>query len=382
MNDLPRRLAATIARTEPSREQTLARFRLAFAILAGAVVLATAMVMSRISAVAPAPRPMPALTVTAATPHKTSWPVTLQASGSIAPWHEASIGAQIGGYRLVDVLVNVGDAVKKGQVLARFDRDLLLAEEAQLQARFTQAEANRKRAAALKDRGHVSDKELLNFDTEATAAQALLTAKQLQLRYCDVIAPDDGTISSRTAALGAVAPAGQELFRLIRANRLEWRGEFTAAQLARIAAGQAIALALPDGGEAMATVRQTAPALDPLSRLGVVYADLAPGGSARAGMYASGKVTLAESPALVLPAESVVIRDGRNFVLVLAGEGEEASVSLQAVRVGRRQAEEVEIVAGLSSQERVVAKGAGFLDHGDLVRLAPAVAPGAGSASR
>jgi hypothetical protein len=86
-------------------------------------------------------------------------------------------------------------------------------------------------------------------------------------------------------------------------------------------------------------------------------------------MYANGKVTLANSAALVVPAESVVIRDGRSYVLEMTRDGAMAKVSLRAVTVGRREREEVEVVAGLDGTEGVVAQGAGFLDEGDVVRL-------------
>jgi RND family efflux transporter MFP subunit len=381
MHDIVRPPAFETARSQesegsgggwPRRPRVLAA---AIATVAGAAILGGFLVAGRNSGVAEMPRPAAAMTVTDAAPRRLSWPVTLEASGAVHPWQEASIGAQLGGYRLAEVLVNVGDEVKKGQVLARFDRDLLLADEAQLKARFEQADANRQRTATLKGRGFVSDKELLQYETEAKSAEAALASKRLQLRYSEVTAPDDGAISSRNATLGAVVPAGQELFRLICANRLEWRGEFTASQLAHVAPGQRVLLSLPGGNRAMATVRQSAPSLDPQSRLGVVYADIEAGVPARAGMYAKGKVILGESAALVVPAESVVIRDGRSYVLVLANEGAESSVSLRAATVGRREGDEVEITAGITGAERVVAKGAGFLDEGDVVRLAPASAP-------
>src|SRR5690606_39080115 len=106
------------------------------------------------------------------------------------------------------------------------------------------------------------------------------------------------------ATLGAVATNGQELFRLERQNRLEWRGEFTAAQLASIAIGQEVTLKLPDGHSAEARVRQIAPLLDTRSRLGLVYAAIEPGSMARAGMYVDGRITLPSSRAVVVPASS------------------------------------------------------------------------------
>jgi len=312
----------------------------------------------------------PALTVTRVSPHRALWPATITASGSIAPWQEASIGSQIGGYQLIEVRVNVGDHVKKGQVLARLDPALLRADEAQLLASRDQAQANQKRYLSLQKQGAISEQNVLQAVTEAKTTEAALASKRLQLRYTDVVAPDDGVISARIATLGAVVSVGQELFRLIRQDRLEWRGELTAPQIIHIAAGQRITLSLPDGSVAVATVRQTAPALDSQSRLGLVYADIEPGSAARAGMFANGQVVLRESPALALPAESVVIRDGRSYVLILADASAAPKVTLHQVTVGRRQGNEVEILHGVDSRDVVVVQGAGFLNDGDIVRLA------------
>lgn len=362
----------------PTAGKSNARF--VYGALALALILALGIgafvmfMIHRSGAAANTTQAAPALTVTSALPRRVTWPVTLEASGAIAPWQEASIGTQIGGYQLIDVRVNVGDQVKKGQILAQLDPALLLADQTLLQANLDQAEANRQRMLALQGSGGISDQDVLQFVTQAKTARAQLASKQLQLRYTNVVAPDDGVISSRTATLGAVAPVGQELFRLIRRNRLEWRGELTAAQLTHIAIGQHIALTLPDGSKAGAKVRQSAPSLDTQSRLGLVYADLDAGSQARAGMYASGLIDLGQSPALVIPAQSVVIRDGRSYVLTLADGSATPKVRLQAVTVGRRAGTDAEIVQGLASADRIVVQGAGFLNDGDVVRLADAAA--------
>jgi RND family efflux transporter MFP subunit len=245
---------------------------------------------------------------------------------------------------------------------------MLRAEEAQLLARYEQASANGRRAQDLQASGAISEQEILALTTEAKAATALLAAKRLELRYASVVAPDDGVITARTATLGAVAPAGQELFRMIRKNRLEWRGELTASQLGAVAAGQEASIRLPDGSAAKAKVRQTAPSMDSQSRLAVVYADLAPGSHARAGMYVSGEIVVGKSPALAVPAECVVIRDGLNYVVAI-DDAETPIVRLVAVTPGRRNGDAIEILRGLSGKERLVRRGAGFLNDGDLVQV-------------
>ena len=367
--------APLVAHPNPLRSRRLVR-GLLLALTLIAIVIGARIALHRGAPTATDVHLTPALSVATVMPRHAVWSKTIEASGSIAAWQEASVAAQISGYQLIDVRVNVGDQVKKGQILARLNPALLQAAEAQIKASRDQAEANRVRIEELKSSGAIADQDVLQYVTQAKTTQALLDANDLQLQYTDVLAPDDGAISSRTATLGAVVTTGQELFRLIRQNRLEWRGELTAAQLAHISQGQLISLSLPDGTSANAKVRITAPSLNPDSRLALVYADIVSGSSARSGMYANGFVNLGDGDALAAPAESVVIRDGRSYVLKIADRSETPRVTLQAVKVGQRHGDEIDILSGLSDQDRLVVQGAGFLNDGDVVRVknAPTVA--------
>jgi RND family efflux transporter MFP subunit len=342
--------------------------------LAAIVLIAAAVIALRPAAPPPVTGAAPpVLTVTAASPRSIVWPHVIEVSGAIAPWQEAIISAQISGYQITEILANVGDQVKKGQVLARVNPALLRADEAVLVANFEQADANYKRALTLKDNGFISDQNILQLETQAKTTRALLESKRLQLRYTDIIAPDDGAVSARTATLGSVVSTGQELFRLVRQNRLEWRGELSAKQLTDVGPGQTVRLTLPNGGLATATVRQTAPTLSQDSRLAFVYADLEPNSQARAGMYATGRIAVGEGAALVVPAESVVLRDGRTYVLELKDpKADVATVVLRQVETGRREGAEVEIVSGLAEGARIAVRGSGFLNDGDAVRVVAA----------
>lgn len=377
------------------------RRRVTLVAIAGAVLLvlgATAWGFMSRAAPPVAAHSLASLSVTAAVPREVQWARTIEASGVIAPWQEAVIGAQTSGLSIARLEVAVGDVVRRGQLLARFDTATLRAEEAQLVAALTQAQgvaaqadANRTRALQLQGSGGISEQEVQRYVTEAVtakaqvaAAQAQLEAKRLQLRQADVLAPDDGVISARIATLGAVANNGQELFRLVRQSRLEWRGEFTSAQINSIAVGQTVTLQLPEGQRAQARVRQVAPLLDTRSRLGLVYADIEPGSLARGGMYVDGRITLASSPARVVPASSVVVRDGRSIVFRLERAGEESKVQAQPVTVGRREGAEVEILDPFAAAGRIVAQGAGLLADGDTVRVESVVgtAPAAAAVER
>jgi len=324
-----------------------------------------------------------ALTITTDTAREVSWPLQVRASGAVAPWQEAIISSSLGGVPLVEINVEVGDVVSQGQILARLDTDTLRAEEAELQAGvaearaiLAEAEANRDRALAMGRIKALSEQEIQQSVTRAkttraqlASAEARLASKRVQLGHADIKAPDDGVISARSATLGSVATSGQELFRLIRQNRLEWHGELNASQVGLVAPGQPVVLRLPDGGEARAVIRKIAPAMDSQSRLANIYADIEPGSSARAGMYVEALIELESTPALTVPSRSIVINDGHSYVFLVEGEGAIAPVARQRVDVGRRQGDRVEVVAGLSAGQRVAVDGAGFLADMDQVRI-------------
>lgn len=331
-------------------------------------------------------RPRPALTVTLEDPQTIQWENTIVAEGVIEPWQELLIGAQTSGLPLAEVRANVGDMVRRGELLARFDAALLHAEADQLEAALMQARAAARQAATVRDRtlalvdsDAVSRQEAQQAQTQAEISeaqvrlvQAQLAAKRQLLRYAEVRAPDDGVVSARSATPGSVASTGQELFRIIRQRRLEWRGELTPVQLGQVRAGQPVALTLPGGGSATAVIRQSAPRLDGQTRLATVYADLPANSRANAGMYATGRIVLGNSSALVVHSHSVVVRDGRSWLFVVDPGALPPVAKAVQVTVGRRQGVRIEILSKLPSGALVVGQGAAFLKDGDEVQVVPA----------
>ncbi|MDO8718015.1 MAG: efflux RND transporter periplasmic adaptor subunit, partial [Polaromonas sp.] len=231
--------------------------------------------------------PKPALTVSTAAPQRARLPITLAANGNIAAWQEALIGSESSGLRLTEVRVNVGDSVKAGQVLATFAGDSVQADVAQARAGLMEARANAldavangDRARTLQNTGALSTQQINQYFTaekaaqaRVEAAQAVLDAQQLRGKQTQVLAPDSGVISARTATVGAVVGAGTELFRLIRQGRLEWRAEVTSAELDRIRAGTLATVQPPSGGALQGRVRMIAPTVDPQTRTALVYVD-------------------------------------------------------------------------------------------------------------
>jgi RND family efflux transporter MFP subunit len=318
----------------------------------------------------PAEAPIPAaLTVSAIRVTETEWPEIIKATGPILAWQEAVIGTEVSGQRLIDVMADVGDIVKKNQILARFNSDTLMAEYAELKANWIAAESNQKRALTLKSSGAISDQSIEDYVNQAAVAKAQMDVKGLQLKYADVVAPDDGVICARNATLGAVGSAGDELFRLIRQNRLEWRGELTAEQAARIVQGQPVALTLPNGNKAVGSIRKIAPSFNPETRMTTIFVDIKSDSNAQAGMYAEGEIMIGQQTAMNVPSKSVVIRDGRNYVFNIGNHASGAIVRQREVQVGQIRGSEAQILSGISKGDRMVVMGAGFLNDGDIVRV-------------
>jgi HlyD family secretion protein len=334
--------------------------------------------------------PRPSLTVNVTSPQSGNWPITIAANGSIAAWQEASLGAEAAGLRLTEVRAQVGDRVKRGQVLALMSGATLSAEVAatkasllEAQAAQAEASANAERARQLQASGAISTQQILQYTTaeatakaRAAALQARLDADQVRLSQTRVLAPDDGVISARMATVGAVVQPGMELFRLIRKGRIEWRGEVAASELARIQPGMAVAVTPAGGTAVQGAVRTVAPTVDATTRNGMVFVDLPNPGAGKAGMFARGEFKLGEQAGLTLPQSAVLLRDGFSYVFKVgdkAGEGNK--VQQLKVTVGRRNGDRVEVTAGIDANTRVVSQGAGFLADGDVVRVAAAPPP-------
>ena len=341
------------------------------------------LVSSRKDNSGPQQAPKPALTVNTALPAQTQLPITLAANGSIVAWQEAIIGSESNGLRLTDVRANVGDYVRAGQVLATFAAESIDADVAQSNASLSEAlanaaeaSANAKRARTLESTGALSTQQINQYFTaeqtanaRVAASRAMLAAQKLRLRHTRLLAPDSGIISARTATVGAVVSGGTELFRLIRQGRLEWRAEVTANELSRIRPGNVARIKLGNGSVMLGRVRMVGPTVDPQTRAALVYVDLprsdGKNAAAKAGMFAQGEFEMGMSPALTVPQQAVVLRDGFSYVFRL---NPDSRVSQIKVRTGRRVADQVEIIDGITPDILLVVNGAGFLNDGDLVK--------------
>ncbi len=320
-----------------------------------------------------------ALTITVENPKLMT--VTNRASfnGSVAAWQEASVAAEVAGLRIAQVTANIGDTVRKGQLLARLDDASVRAEfaaqraaVADAQAQLADAKANAERARQLDKTGAISAaqiEQLLTMEKTAKARLDAALARQssdaIRLANAKVVAPEDGVITAKTAVVGAVVQPGVELFRLIRNGRIELRAEVPATELGKIKPKQEVLIDAGSGLQAKGTVRTISPTVDPQTRNAVVYVDIPAGTGLKAGMFAKGSFDLGSAQSLTLPASAVVKRDGFDSVFVLEAGNK---VKWTKVQVGNRSGDRIE-VKGLEANANVAVTGANFLNDGDLVRV-------------
>ncbi|NUP86637.1 MAG: biotin/lipoyl-binding protein, partial [Burkholderiaceae bacterium] len=181
-----------LIRSRPRRiAWPLAWPRLALPVLVAGALLA---IGTARAADTPTPQPAassarPALTVTTVVPQRIDWPQRLSAAGNIAAWQEVVIGSELAGLRLVEVVAQVGDRVRRGQLLARLSTDMINAELAQTraglaeaQALLAEAQANADRARELQPSGMISSQQAQQAITAEQAARARLASLQARLQ--------------------------------------------------------------------------------------------------------------------------------------------------------------------------------------------------------
>lgn len=351
--------------------------------LVASAILAVGVAVSPLAAQTTSSGGMPALTVELTKLDADTWLDAVEVSGKLAPWQEAIIASEVAGPRIVELLADVGQTVKKGELLARLGTADLEAQIAQQEAQLASAKAglaqasqNAQRARSLSAGNAMSQKQVeealvteTRAEADVKAAEAVLAVTRLNLSRTDVVALDDGIITSRSANLGAVVGQGTELFRLLRQGKIEWQVELPLRQTPRVSVGTRAEILAPNGHSVPGTVRLISPEAAQTTGRVKVYVTLDPPADApqpKVGMLVAGRLIFGESEAHTLPASAVVMRDGNNYAYVLK---DDERVERRRIALGRRNGDRVEVVSGLAPAEQVVAAGGAFLSDGALVRV-------------
>ena len=349
----------------------------------------------------------PVQTITVGTVAKAPLARALVVNGSLAAWDELPVGTEAGGLAIVQVAVEEGDKVTKGQLLAKLDDSVLKAQYAQAIAAVAQAEAGIRKAEAmsgsassdvrrakeLSKNGFISGQTAEQRETTFSAAQAdvnvarqnLTTAQAIaderaaQLAQTEIRAPTDGTISKRMAKLGNVVAVGEQLFRMIRDNRVELQAEVPEMDLPRLKEGQAATVVLSDGDTQRfeGKIRLVGATVDPQTRIGMVYVALPEDPALKPGMFVHGEVQTGHADVLQVPAQAIVYKDFKPAVFIV---DEANHAKLRMVETGARINGQVEIINGVSAGEHVALAGAGYLKDNDLVRVEAPLPTASGAA--
>ncbi len=385
--------------------------RLALAALTLAAALAPGPALAE-AAPAPAAAVLPAITVS------TVARVTLRdrvlASGLVGPVERVQVPPLIEGQPIRSLLVDVGDTVAAGQVLAQLSsatlelqksqflatlasaRAAIAQVEAQLiEARSSADEAQRVnvRTTTLKNQGTASQaaadqaaaaaisatarvavatQSLAAAEAQLTLVEAQIATVDLQLSRTRVIAPVAGVVVERNAQLGGVASAaGPAMFVLIRDGALELRADVAEPDLLRLAVGQRAQLVAVGTDAALTgTVRLVEPAIDTATRMGRARISIDAPEQMRAGMFVDASILVAERAGLAVPVTA--LGSGTEGATVMRVRG--GLVERLAVVTGIRDRGMIEIVSGLAIGDLVVTKAAAFVRDGDHINPVPAAA--------
>ena len=318
-------------------------------------------------ATAPRQRPPPAVTV--APVEVRDVPVEIRAPVDLRPLFQADVGAKTLGY-LDAVLVDRGDVVRKGQLLAVVRPSDLPDQLESARVAFENAKANKARAEALAPSGVVSQQELQNNQSAFAAAQANLQAVSTRYGETRIHSPIDGVISQRRLDPGVLVGPNAGTGAILTVQRNDILRVFVPVNekdAPAVRLGQAASAefdALP-GKRYTGKVVRLSPAFDPVARTVDAEVHLVNPGELRPGMYGRGTLVTAVHPgAVMVPAGAVQISDGRFFAYLVQGE----KVKRVELKIGVDDGNWFEVREGLAAGDEIVTAGTDTLADGAAIR--------------
>jgi HlyD family secretion protein len=346
-----------------------------FAVAAIVLVAFLAVRLTKVLAVTPmVNRPVPTVSVTEIGISKV--PTTVSIIGTIGARYDMPIGVEDAAGRVASILVEAGDHVKRGQVLARLNVSVLEPQVANLEAALEQAraeaelaDAEYRRAQAVGASGALSAEETgRRKSTSLTAAAKVKLAEaKAHLARADIRAPEDGVILTRSVEVGQTAlPGGEALFRLSKGGQVEMKGQVAEQDLPLLSVGQQVNVRLTGTSKTYpGTIRLLGAIIDPATRLGMARIDLSPDPNLRPGAFARAEVTVSNAERAVLPQTAVLTDDRGSYVLIV---NKQNKVERRAVRVSGIVQSGVTIAEGVAGSDQVIATAGAFLTEGEVVK--------------
>ena len=320
-------------------------------------------------------------TVTVIVPGTTTVAADITATGSIAARRDSAVGVNGEGGLVTAVLVDAGQTVGKGQVLARIDSSVQTQQVAQMAASIRSAKAdaalaqsNLDRAAKLVDKGFISKADIDTktatrdgMNAKVSLAEAQLAEMRARMARLDVRAPAAGLILQRNVETGQVVGAGaNSLFRIAEDGILEMRALVAEQDMAALRVGlPATVRPVGSATDYHGKVWLLDPVIDLNSRQGIarIALNYAPG--LRVGAFANATIAAGTATRPVLPQSAVLVDDAGSFVYVVGADGK---VVRRAVKVGAVSDRGMSIASGLTGSERVVLSAGAFLSPGQVIK--------------
>ncbi|MES1974346.1 MAG: efflux RND transporter periplasmic adaptor subunit [Pseudomonadota bacterium] len=305
----------------------------------------------------------------------------ISATGTLAARREMPVGVAGEGGMVTRVLVEPGQWVSAGQVLATVDRAVQTQTASSLAAQVNVARSDAAiaqseldRAQALVNRGFISKADLERKAATRDAAAARVRVAQAQLAEqnarngrLDIRAPAAGLVLTRSVEPGQIIGSGSgTLFRLAKGGEMEMRAQLSEADLIGLPVGVS-AKVTPVGGDTAFTgqVWQVSPVIDPQTRQGIARIALSYNPALRPGGFASASIQQGSTDLPQLPNSAIQSDDRGNFVYVVDSDNK---VARRAVKIGEVSDSGVSIVEGLAGNERVVLSAGAFLNPGQKIK--------------
>jgi HlyD family secretion protein len=339
--------------------------RLLFPVL-GAVLVYGAITLFR-EAESPLQATAAAFSVTVVTPRREPIAETLPISGVTVPREEIRVTTELAGVRVLEVLVDVGERVTRGQPLALLDGQSLAIQLAQMEIDYARTLDAFSRVEGIKATGAVSRQLVLEKRLEMQMAKAKRDEGELNLKRCAILAPEDGVIFERNAVIGGLITGSEPLFRIARRADIEMEGMVPEAVLARLKPGQLVSVSLTgEGTPRVGTVRLVRPQVDQATRMAAVRIELPRAHFIPVGLFAEACIVLPEREGLLLPQTALQQDSAGDFVWVLGADNRAERLPVQVtLHAGDRV-----LVDSMPPAVRVVARAGAFITAGDRLRVA------------
>ncbi len=274
----------------------------------------------------------------------------------IEAFAEADVIAKVEG-EIRELLVEEGNDVRKGQVLARLDGDRLRLELNESQARLRKLQRDFERNKELKEKGLISEGEFEKIQYDLEALQASYNLASLELDYTQIRAPIDGVVSERYVRLGNTIRVGEPLFRVTSFDPLVTYLHVPEREYRQLSPGQPVAIDIDAlaGQRTIAEVTRVSPIVDPDTGTFKITVEISDEQRRiKPGMFARLSIVYdRHANALQVPRSAIVEGAGESSVFVV----EEGVAIRKRVETGFSEKGMIEITAGLDDNDAVITVG-------------------------